>query len=254
MSSFISIICLVGMVIPATIGNIIFYPTFRKISVKISDYIVETLAPRLFAILRTYKHFHLWKYDENREKLPQQFLVISNHQSLLDIPLYMVFFRNKNVRFVAKDALARHVPLVSEMLRAHEHCMIPRRAKPMEAMAVMDAFGKRVLSRGQIPVLFPEGTRTKDGNVGKFYSAGFRKLTESTGLPVVACALEGGYQLRDLRRIFTKLKRGSYRVKILKVYDCPKSKEDCNAVLEDARQLIQSQLEEWRKLKPLEKY
>ena len=254
MSSFISLLCLVGMIIPASIGNIIFYPTIRKVSVKISDYIVETLAPRLFAILRTYKHFHLWKYDENLEKLPQQFLVISNHQSLLDIPLYMVFFRNKTVRFVAKDALARHVPLVSEMLRAHEHCMVPRRAKPMEAMDVMDKFGKRVLSRRQIPVLFPEGTRTKDGNVGKFYSAGFRKLTEVTGLPVVACALEGGYQLRDLRKIFTKLKRGSYRVKVVKIYDCPKTKEEAANVLEDARSAIQTQVEEWRKLKPLEKY
>lgn len=254
MSSFISLICLVGMVIPPSIANIIFYPTIRRVSVKISDYIVETLAPRLFAILRTYKHFHLWKYDENREKLPDQFLVISNHQSLLDIPLYMVFFRNKNVRFVAKDALARHVPLVSEMLRAHEHCMVPRRAKPMDAMAVMDSFGKRVVAKNQIPVLFPEGTRTKDGNVGKFYSAGFRKLTESTCLPVVACALEGGYQLRDLRKIFTKLKRGSYRVKVVKIYDCPKTKEEAAKVLEDARSAIQTQVEEWRKLKPLEKY
>ena len=254
MSSFISVICLVGMVIPATIANIIFYPFARKLSIKISDYIVEVLAPRLFAIVRTYKHFHLWKYDENRENLPEQFLVISNHQSLLDIPLYMVFFRNKNVRFVAKDALARHVPLVSEMLRAHEHCMIPRRAKPMEAMDVLDKFGKRVMERNQIPVLFPEGTRTKDGNVGKFYSAGFRKLSEVTGLPVVACALEGGYQLRDLRNILTKLKRGSYRVKILKVYDAPKSKDECTAVLDDARAVIQAQVEEWRKLKPLEKY
>jgi 1-acyl-sn-glycerol-3-phosphate acyltransferase len=132
--------------------------------------------------------------------------------------------------------------------------MIPRRAKPMEAMDVLDKFGKRVLSRNQIPVLFPEGTRTKDGNVGKFYSAGFRKLSEATGLPVVACALEGGYQLRDLRKIFTKLKRGSYRVKILKVYDAPKTKDECTALLDDAREVIQAQVEEWRKLKPLEKY
>ena len=73
-------------------------------------------------------------------------------------------------------------------------------------------------------------------------------MTESTGLPVVVCALDGGYQLRDLRRIFTKLKCGSYRVNVLKIFDCPKTKEDCNEILEKARVLIQTQIEKWRKL------
>jgi len=254
MSSLLTVICLVGMICPASIANILFYPVSRKVSIRISDYIVRVLAPRLFSILHCYKQFNLWKYDESKENLPDQFLVISNHQSLLDIPLFMIFFRNKNVRFIAKDALARHIPLVSEMLRAHEHCMIPRKAKPMDAMNVIEAFGKRVIDRNQIPILFPEGTRTKDGSVGKFYSAGFRKITESSGLPVVVCALEGGFALRDLRRIFTKLKRGCYRVKVLKVFDNPKTKDDCNAVLEESRVLIQQQVEEWRKIPSSKKY
>ena len=47
----------------------------------------------------------------------------------------MNFFSDKDVRFVAKDNLSRHIPLVSEMLRNQEHCMVPGKAKPMEAMA-----------------------------------------------------------------------------------------------------------------------
>ena len=248
MSSFLTFLCLVSMVIPASVANIFAYPVSKKLSVRISDYIVTVLAPRLFAILYTYRKFNFWGYDNKKNELPENFIVISNHQSLLDIPLFMKFFKDKSVRFIAKDTLGRHIPLVSEMLRAHEHCMIPRKAKPMEAMRYIADFGKRVVERKQVPILFPEGSRTRDGNVGKFFSAGFRQLTESTGLPVVVCALDGGWKLRDIRKLMTNLKYGSYRVKILKIYDAPKSKEDCNAILEESRILMQQQVEYWRQL------
>ena len=109
-------------------------------------------------------------------------------------------------------------------------------------------FGKRVVERKQVPILFPEGSRTRDGQVGKFFSAGFRQLTESTGLPVVVCALDGGWQLRDIRKMMTNLKCGCYRVKILRIYEPPKTKEDCNKILEESRVLMQQQIEYWRQL------
>ena len=248
MSSFLTLVCLFSMVIPASIANIFAYPVSRKLSVRISNYIVRVLAPRLFAILRKYRKFNFWGYDDKKNELPEDFIIISNHQSLLDIPVFMKYFPDKEVRFIAKDALGRHVPLVSEMLRAQEHCLIPRKAKPMEAMRYITDFGKRVIERKQIPILFPEGSRTRDGNVGKFFSAGFRQLTESTGLPVVVCALDGGWKLRDLRKLMTNLKHGCYRVKVLRVYEPPKTKEECNEILEKARTLIQTQVDKWRKL------
>ena len=246
--SFLTVLCLISMIIPASIANIFAYPVSKKLSMRISDYIVRVLAPRLFAILYTYKRFHFWGYDNLKNKLPENFIVISNHQSLLDIPVYMKFFRGREMRFIAKDTLGRHVPLVSEMLRTQKHCLVPRKAKPMEAMRYISDFGKRVAERKQIPILFPEGTRTRDGNVSKFFSAGFRQLSESTGLPVVVCVLDGGWKLRDLRKLMTNIKYGCYRVKILKVFDSPKSKEDCNAILEESRILMQQQLEYWRQL------
>lgn len=248
MSSFLTLVCLFSMVIPASIANIFAYPVSRKLSVRISNYIVRVLAPRLFAILRKYRKFNFWGYDDKKNELPEDFIIISNHQSLLDIPVFMKYFPGKEVRFIAKDALGRHVPLVSEMLRAQEHCLIPRKAKPMEAMRYISDFGKKVIERKQIPILFPEGSRTRDGNVGKFFSAGFRQLTESTGLPVVVCALDGGWKLRDLRKLMTNLKHGCYRVKVLRVYEPPKTKEECNKILEESKLLMQQQIEYWRQL------
>ena len=246
--SFLTVLCLVSMIIPASIANILAYPVSKKLSMRISDYIVRVLAPRLFAILYAYKRFHFWGYENLKNELPENFIIIANHQSLLDIPVFMKFLKGREMRFIAKDALGRHIPLVSEMLRTQEHCLIPRRANPMEAMRYISEFGKRVVDRKQIPILFPEGSRTRDGSVGKFFSAGFRQLSESTGLPVVVCALDGGWKLRDLRKLMTNIKYGCYRVKILKIFDSPKTKEECNAVLEESRILMQQQIEYWRQL------
>lgn len=247
LSNFITLSCCVVTVTVPAILNIIAYPISKKWSLAISHYIRSVCAHRIFVIFKTYKHFNFVGYEDNLDRLPEQFIIVSNHQSLIDIALYMNFFRKVEIRFVAKDNLARHVPLVSEMLRVEEHCMIPRHGKPSIAMQTIDSFGKRIMARGQIPVIFPEGTRSKDGNLGTFYTAGFRRLSESAPLPVAVCALDGGYRINNLLTIFQNLHNGFYRVKVMDILPAPKNKEEQVAALEKSKELIQRQLDEWRK-------
>ncbi|MBQ0002545.1 MAG: 1-acyl-sn-glycerol-3-phosphate acyltransferase [Treponema sp.] len=247
LTNIITICACVYLLSGPSILNILFYPFSKKhLCVKVSDYIVKRSSPLLFAILKCYKHFKLSFSKENFDKLPEQFMIICNHQSLFDIPIFFCFMPEHNVRFVAKDNLARHIPLVSEMLRSHEHCMIPRKGGAATAMRTMEKFSERVLEKGQIPVIFPEGTRSKDGTLGKFYSAGFRKISEATNLPVVVCCLDGGYKVNDLRHIMENISHVDYKVKILKIYDAPSSKEEQVKILEESRELMQKQLDEWR--------
>ena len=60
--------------------------------------------------------------------------------------------------------------------------------------------------------------------------------------------MDGGWEIRDIKKIMTKLKNGSYRVKVLKIYETPKTKEDEVFILDESRKLIQNQIDEWRKL------
>lgn len=246
-SDLITIACLAVVCgIPAFL-NIIFYPFSKKMGLKVSSYIQKRVAPMMFAILAKYKKFNFIGEIAEGVQVPDQFLVLSNHQSLFDIPVYMNFLRDKSLRFVAKAELARHVPLVSEMLRIEEHCIVPRSGSPSVSMKVLDDFGKRVIERNQIPILFPEGTRSRDGNLGKFYSAGFRRLSDIANLPVAVCALDGGYQIGNLTRIMANLNHGCYRVKILAVFPCPHGKNEQQELLKKAKEMIQAQIEEWRR-------
>lgn len=182
------------------------------------------------------------------DELPSQFFLISNHQSLLDIAAYMRFFNDRDLRFVAKKELGSHIPLVSPMLRAQKHCLLERTGSPALAMRTLEKFGKQIAeNKNEIPVLFPEGTRSRDGSVGKFYAAGFRKLASIIKLPVVVCALDGGWRFRSFAMIMRHLQDGDFRIKILKIYPAPQTKEDELKILDEGRELIAKQLEEWRK-------
>lgn len=243
---FTLVLCL-SLLIPPTVLLCIVYPFSRKASVWVSNYITCTCARMMFSILKTYRSFNFLGSTENLDVLPERFVVISNHQSLFDIVCYLKYFGGLKARFVAKDSLGK-VPMVGKMLKSQGHCMIPRKGSPSVAMKSIDAFSKSAESRNECPVIFPEGTRSRDGNLGQFYSAGFRRLVQGASIPVVVCALDGGWKISSLDSIFRYLHKGAYRVKILKVYDPPKGKEDEKVILEESRELIQAQLDQWRKL------
>jgi 1-acyl-sn-glycerol-3-phosphate acyltransferase len=95
-------------------------------------------------------------------------------------------------------------------------------------------------------VIFPEGTRSRDGSLGTFAAAGFRRIIGRQPMPVAVCAVEGGYKLATLEGIFRNLRNGIYRVKVLKVFPAPNSKQEQITILEEGKALIQAQLDTWR--------
>lgn len=225
------------------------YPFSTKLAVFWSNYVTKRCSLRLFAIFKTYKNFRFIGDYESKKMLPEQYLVISNHQSLIDVPVYLKFMNEKEMKFVAKDGLA-NVPMVGPMLKCQGHCMIPRKGATQVAMRKLENFGKNVMkNKNAIPLIFPEGTRTKDGELGRFSSGGFRRISQTVNLPVAVCALDGGWIIGRLNGGFFKnLKNGAYRVKVLKVYDAPKTKEEEMHILEEGKELIEKQVKAWRAL------
>ena len=246
--SFITLLVVIFAIAFPALMLCFAYPLNHKWALFWSDYITTHTDRLFFAIFRRYRNFRLLMDEESKKLLPPQFLVISNHQSLIDIVVYLNFFAGTKVRFVAKDTL-NNVPMVGKMLRTQGHCLIPRSGSPTVAMKTLEKFGSRVTAdKSVIPVIFPEGTRSKDGKLGKFYSAGFRRLAQTVHLPVAVCVLDGGWRLSDIKHILSDLKRGAYRVKVLKVYDAPMGKEEEKKILEEAPALMQAQLDAWRAL------
>lgn len=250
MLTFIAFACTVVSLGSLALVNRIIY-TFSLRQIRAMNRKTTTkYARRLFAIWSLYMDFHFTGEDDHLDELPDQYLVMSNHQSLMDIPLFMRFFEEPRLRFVAKAELGRYIPLISLLLRSDQHCLIHRTGSASQTMRTLDAFAERVRRNNWLPVIFPEGTRSVDGTLGTFHAAGFRRLLDKTPLPVVVCALDGGWRVSTLAGMARNMRGGIYRVKILKIYPAPVSKAEQVLILEEGKALIQAQLDEWRAAKP----
>jgi 1-acyl-sn-glycerol-3-phosphate acyltransferase len=112
-------------------------------------------------------------------------VVVSNHQSMLDI--FMLSRLPREMKWVAKEELFR-IPWIGWMFRLSGDIAIRRgdAESGEEALAV----ARRYLDRGMHVMLFPEGTRSRDGRMLPFKSGAFRLAVEAQA-PLLPVAVSG---------------------------------------------------------------
>ena len=111
-------------------------------------------------------------YDISTDK---PLIIVSNHQSMQDISPIMWYMRKHHVKFVSKKELGKGVPSVSYNLR-HGGSVLIDRKNPRQALPAMIKFGEYIESTNRAAVIFPEGTRSKDGTPKPFKTSGLEIL------------------------------------------------------------------------------
>jgi len=214
--------------------------------------ILKYEAKSIAMIFLMFRHYAGFKVDfQNRidGKLPARFLLVSNHQSLIDIPILMDLIPGgKRGRFVAKQELAWGIPMISFLLRKAGHGLVKRKGDALHAMKSIAVMSRRCVREGNIPVLFPEGHRSKSGELGTFHSAGYRKILEAERLPILVAALEGGRYVRTLKDFFRNFGKAPYSVRFIGLLPPPSNKREALASLEESRRMIEAALEDMRSL------
>ena len=115
-----------------------------------------------------------------------QAVFMSNHESLVDIPLLFLGVR-QDVRFLAKRSLF-FVPFLGWSMWLAGFVPVDRKAGG-KAVAVLETLERRT-GAGRSILVFPEGTRSRTGEVQPFRKSGFL-LALRTGLPIVPVAVRG---------------------------------------------------------------
>jgi 1-acyl-sn-glycerol-3-phosphate acyltransferase len=131
------------------------------------------------------------------ENLPQMrgALFVANHQGAFDIPL-LIGFVPVLKGFVSKKENFR-LPIVSTWMKLLGCIIIDRGDLRQSAGAI--ARGVRDLQAGRSLVIFPEGTRSKSGNLQRFKEGSFKLATRS-GAPIVPLTIDGSYRLLEGNR------------------------------------------------------
>jgi 1-acyl-sn-glycerol-3-phosphate acyltransferase len=183
------------------------------------------LAGRTFLVgyLGLYHRFRA----EGLEHLPPSggVLIVSNHQSFLDIPVLAVAARPRHVAFVARASLAQSRFL--DWLMRESGCVLVRPNTPdRAALEGMIAH----LHQGDCVAVFPEGTRTQDGSMGDF-RAGAIVAARRAGVPLVPAAIRGAFEAWPRSRKLPRPRRITVR------FGAPLPADGDNA-LEDVRRAI----------------
>jgi len=122
-------------------------------------------------------------------KLNQSCVVALNHQSMYDI--FVVYGWLPSIFKWIMKAELRKIPFVGKACASAGHIFIDR-SNPIAAKHSLEKAEKQ-LQNGVSVVIFPEGTRTKTGAMGKFKKGAFRIATDLE-LPIIPATIKGSFE------------------------------------------------------------
>lgn len=121
----------------------------------------------------------------------QQYVFMVNHQSNLDIPVLVHSLVSFQLRWIAKRELL-WIPFFGWAMWASRHITIDR-ADPLTAVKSLKRAKER-MAAGISVVVFPEGTRSRDGKLLRFKKGGFLLAAEANR-PIVPVTINGSRQI-----------------------------------------------------------
>ncbi len=145
---------------------------------------------------------------EGKENLPpsgESVVYAPNHNSLIDVPLFYMALGHFPAMMAKKELFK--VPLLHGLLISLRCIKIDRKGAHSIVEAVRT--GSRMIEEGHSLVIFPEGTRSKSGEIGTFKNGAF-KIAERTGCAVVPVVIKNDRYLlesaHNLKRIDVYIK------------------------------------------------
>ncbi len=102
-------------------------------------------------------------------------IIVTNHQSMYDIPPIIWYMRKHHPKFVSKKELGKGIPCVSFNLRHGGSVLIDRKDAKASLMEI-GKLGAYIEKHNRAAVIFPEGTRSRDGHPKPFKPMGLKML------------------------------------------------------------------------------
>ena len=160
---------------------------------------VRPTSPSVDAVIRFWARTWLWAagcrlevrgrehVDRNRSHV-----VVANHLSNFDI---MVCFEAipLPIRYLAKKELFR-IPVLAPAMRAVGIVEVDRQTRGAATIDAVNRQSAAVIEHGHSLIIYPEGTRARDGSLAAFKKGAFT-MAAAAGMPVLPVTIHGTYAM-----------------------------------------------------------
>lgn len=206
---------------------------------------------------RRFSHWYAWTWAnhyvalspfwrihvEHAERIDDAgtYVLVANHQSFGDI--FVLYALRKQFKWVAKDTVFR-VPFLGWMMAMADYVPIRRGDHRSRVRMLQTCLGH--LRRGSSILMFPEGTRSRDGEIQAFRRGAFTMAVEA-GVPVVPIVIDGTlHALPQGTWVFQQDGVLDIRVRVLEAVDPGRFAGDEGALQEEVHARMVAALAEMR--------
>lgn len=164
---------------------------------------------------------------------PGPYLLVSNHQSLMDIPFVTALFGKHCPRYISKKELTKYLPFVSYNLRTLGHAIIDR-GNNTQAINEIKRVALEVKENKSAIAIFPEGTRAREGKLKVYKPGGFLAILDAIpDVKIIPITIEGSWKIAYYKLFPVPLGIEVF-ISIGDVVTCD-SKEDAKELLTEIR-------------------
>lgn len=176
---------------------------------------------------KVFLRFYFRLKGEGIENIPDgPFILAPNHQSFIDGLFVAVFLKNKLMKKTYFYAKEKHIKQGWLKFIANKNNVIVMDLSDLKSSLQKLA---SILKKEKNIIIFPEGTRTRDGEIGSFKKT-FAILARELNIPVVPVAIDGAYDAmprgkkipRPMKKISVKFLEPVYPIN--ETYDSLKDK------------------------------
>lgn len=179
---------------------------------------------------------------------PHSCIVIMNHQSLIDIPIGLSLMPGPLPLIAARRRYARGLPGISPYVRTAPNPLVSQQPEHRKADLAGILRTAALVDAGRASLLlFPEGHRTRNGDILPFMPGGLHTVLSRTRRPVYCIVGDGMWQSRTLKEALLRLAGLRIDVRVIGPFEPPADKTDIQAFVDHIRTRMIETLNQMRR-------